>query len=108
MWQWNTYNDIRESIPEPVFKNAVKNPLMSDTEKLSHFMKLKHREALNFIEEAWHKRQSSIKYVWFCYMKILSNVYIIYADMIHKRSILNISVCIMFMILLCFCLLCNA
>ena len=40
------YNDIRESILEHVFKNEVKNPLMSDTEKL------KHREALNFIEKA--------------------------------------------------------
>ena len=34
---------------EPVFRNEVKKPLMSDTGKLSHFMKLKHREALNII-----------------------------------------------------------
>ena len=57
------YNDIRESILQPVFRNEVNNPLLSDTEKLSHLMKLKHREALNFIENAWHKRQSSITYV---------------------------------------------
>ena len=47
----------------PVFKNEIKNQPMSDTEKFSHLMKLKHREALNFIEKAWHKRQSNITYV---------------------------------------------
>ena len=42
------YNDVRESILEPVFKNEVKYQPMSD----SHLMKLKHREALNFSEKS--------------------------------------------------------
>ena len=56
-------NDIRELILEPVFRNEGNNTPKSDTEKLSYLVKLKHREALNFIEKAWYKRQSSITYV---------------------------------------------
>ena len=52
---------------ELVYK--VKNLLMLDNEKLSHMMKLKHREALNLSEKAWHIRQSSITYIDFVISK---------------------------------------
>ena len=94
MFACSWYNDIRESILEPVFKNKVKNPLMLDTDKLSHLMKLKHRELY------WKSlAQKTIRY---CIRLILlyGNIIrcIIYVEWIHKRSILNI----MFMFLLCF------
>ena len=63
MFACPSYNDIRESILEPVFKN----PLMLVTEKLLHLMKLKHREALNCIEKACHKRHSSDTYIVLLY-----------------------------------------
>ena len=49
-----------------------------DKRWISHMMKLIHPETLNFSEKVWYKRQSSLTYVWFCYMKTLFNVYNIY------------------------------
>ena len=47
---------------------------MLDIEELSHLMKQKHDEAMNFIEKAWHKRQSSITYIGFVFIKTLFGV----------------------------------
>ena len=51
MFECPLYNDIRESISQPVFKNKSENSRKSDTEKLSHPTELKHRETLNLIEK---------------------------------------------------------
>ena len=55
-----SYNDKRESILKHVLKNKDTNSIMSDTQKISYLMEVKHRKALNFIEKAGHKRQSII------------------------------------------------
>ena len=80
---------------------------MSDTEKLSHLMRLKHHEALNFTEKDWDKRRSIVLHM-FDLMKTLFDVYVIFMWIVFVSVPIILSVCIYMFRIKCFCLSCNA